>query len=295
MISAKYNNKITEDATGAGGFAKGRQLCARRIAIVGAGLMMAANAFGPGGHVLGSSALAQTIQEVSEPVRRVDLRASLLHAGSIGADVERVLGQPTVATDLGRPESGDIALVYASEPIRTRVVLTAGKVTSIALDVVYFDQAPLPPRARVIKATMLRDGVKALLGAPDANHRWMEAGREIEQMTFARAGEREFSVFLVDGLVVDTRPGNDTPSALASMLLPAAVSDASVGGELAVGLSPAQASPLLGARESTIRFVLKGRPVEQAVYHERDGSGMVTLTFIGGVLTSFRFWPSDEL
>jgi hypothetical protein len=275
--------------------AMGRQLYIRRIAIIGAGLVMAGSYFGTAGHGFGSNAPAQALQDVSKPAQRADLRAGLLHAGSTGADVERVLGHPTVATELGLPGSGDIALLYASEPIRTRVVLNEGRVTSIALDVVYVDQAPLPPRARVIKATMTRDGVTALLGAPDASHRWMEAGREIEQMTFARAGEREFSAFLVDGLVVAVRLGNEKPPGITSMLLPAGVPNTSVGGGLAIGLSPAQASQLLGARESTTHFALKGQPVEYALYHERDGSGLVTLTFIGGVLTAFATWPPDEL
>ena len=277
------------------GTAIGRQLYVRRIAIIGAGLVIGGSYFGTGGHGLGSSALAQTLQDVSKPARCADLHAGLLHAGSTGADVERALGHPTFATELGLPGSGDTALLYANEPIRTRVVLTEGRVKSIALDVVYIDQAPLPPRARVIKATTKRDGVTALLGTPDASHRWMEAEREIEQMTFARAGEREFSVFLVDSLVVDVRLGNEKPPGITSMLLPAAVPDTSVGGGLAIGLSPAQASPFLGARESTIHFALKGQPVEYAIYHERDGSGLVTLTFIGGVLTAFANWPPDEL
>jgi hypothetical protein len=218
------------------------------------------------------------------------LRASLLHAGSTGAEVERVLGKPTVAAELGAPGSGDMALVYASEPVRTRVVLTGSKVTSIALDVVYIDPMHLPMRARLIKATMVRDGVTSLLGVPAASQRWTEAGRDFEQMTFASIGEPEFSVFLVDGLVVDVMLGHDKPAGLGSLRLPAA----SVGPQLAIGESPAQAARFLGPVETTIHFVLRGEPVEYTTYRQHDETGLVTVTFMGGVLTAFHIWRTDE-
>ena len=262
---------------------------------IGAGLLFAASAFGAAGPMSASHALAQTAQEPRETVRRVGLRARLLHAGSTAAAVERVLGQPTVATDLGGPESGDAALLYAGEQVRTRVVLKADKVAAIALDVVYVDPARLPMRARVIKATMVRDGVTGLLGTPSADERWTDAGRAIEQMTFVSPGEPEFSVFLADGMVVDVRLGRERPQGIASMSLPAAATEASVASQLAIGLTPVQAAPLLGPMETSIHFALKGQPVEYATYRERDGKGLVTVTFIGGVSTAFTIWPPDEL
>jgi hypothetical protein len=233
--------------------------------------------------------------EVTETTRRVDLRASLLHAGSASTDVERMLGRPTGATDLGEPDSGDWALVYTNEPLRTRVVLTAGRITAIALDVAYVDPTPLPARARVIKATMTRQGVRGLLGTPDGDRQWMEAARNIEQMVFAQNGEPEFSVFLSDGLVVNVTPGRETPPGITSMLLPTAVPDASVGGQLAIGLSQTQVASLLGPAESTTQFTFKGEPVEYAIYHLRDRNTCVTVTFMGGVLTAFTYWTPDEL
>jgi hypothetical protein len=259
---------------------------------------LAANIIVPGEKSIASSASApaKTLEEeAGEHVRRIDVAASLLHAGSTRDDVERILGKPTVATELGRQQSGDAALTYAGEPIRTRVVLTAGTVTAITLDIVYVDQAQLPQRARVIKATMLRDGVTELLGPPNADQRWNDDGLKMEHMTFTPIGEPEFSVFLVDGLVVDVRPGHDTPEGLVSMQLPAAVPDDVVGNQLAIGLTPVQATPILGTLESSIRFALKAQPVEYARYHKRNGNGLVTVTFVGGILTAFTQWPADEL
>ena len=278
-------------------FANRRRLFVGMALVIGAGIAFAANAIGPGAHDSAPSAAASARAhggEAREPVHRHDLGASLLHAGSTRADVERVLGQPTSATDLGGPQDGDAALLYASQPIRTRVVLTAGEVTSIALDIVYFDQAQLPLPARLIKATMLRDGVTGLLGLPKTDRRWNEAGRDIEQMTFTVTGVPEFSVFLADGLVVDIEPGHDEPQGLVSIQLPAAVPDVAVS-KLAIGLTPVQVDRLLGAPQSIIRFALKGQPVENATYNDRDGNGLVTATFIGDVLTAFTRWPAEEL
>ena len=243
------------------------------------------------GSILGRHVIAETDQP---SIRRADLRVSLLHAGSTGADVEQILGQPARATELDG-EIGNTALLYNTQDIRTRVVLSDNRVTAIALDPVYVDPAPLPARARLIKATMVRDGVAGLLGLPDSDQRWSQAGCDIEQMTFTRRGEPEFSVFLADGLVVDVRPGHDKPQGLTALLLPAPVADSAVGSDLAIGLTPAQAAPLLGVLESAVRFALKGQPVEYASYHQRDGNGRVTATFIGGVLTAFTMWPAGEL
>jgi hypothetical protein len=261
---------------------------------IGAGLLLVASSFGAAGPMSAAHAFAQAAKE-TDSIRRVDLPVRLLHAGSTAADVERVLGQPSVTADLGEPGSGDAALLYAEEPVRTRVVLKAGRVAAIALDIVFIDPASLPSRARVIKATMVRDGVTGLLGTPSVDQRWTDTGRAIEQMTFIRPGEPEFSVFLADGLVVDVRLGRERPSGMASMSLPAAAAHASVTNQLAIGLTPVQAAPLLGPLETSIHFVLKGQPVEYATYRERDGRGLVTVTFMGGVSTAFTIWPPDEL
>lgn len=224
-----------------------------------------------------------------------NMQVGLLHAGSTDIDVRRVLGQPTLATELSTPEDSDVALLYAAGPVRTHVVLQSGKVTGIGLDVVYIDPEPLPERARLIKATMVHDGVIILLGVPVEEHQWTEDGHDIDQMTYFHAGEPEFTAFLVDNLVVDVRLGHDKPDGLLSMMLPEPILDASVGSQLTIGMSSAQASPLLGPVESTISFTLKGQPVEYASYRERDGNGLVTVTFIGGVLTAFRTWPASVL
>jgi hypothetical protein len=128
----------------------------------------------------------------------------VLHAGATAADVERVLGPPSVAIELDSSKSGNTELIY-DEPLRTQVVFTRGAVTEITLDLAHFDPKPLPGRARVVKPKMVRDGVVGLLGRPDRDNQWTESGLKIEQMLFSALDEPEFSVILADDLIVDVR------------------------------------------------------------------------------------------
>jgi uncharacterized integral membrane protein (TIGR00698 family) len=203
-----------------------------------AGLILATSVL-RSGPAIASPTAARTAMGASQTVQRIELDAERVHAGSIAADIERLLGQPTLAIALGVPGSSNVALFHCREPVRTRVILDAGRVTSVALDLLYIDPAPLPTRAGVIKPTMPRDTVTRLVGVPTAEEGRTQAGLDLERLTFARAEEPEFSVFLVGGLVVDVRLGRERPPGLVSVTLPVA----STGGELAVGLDGAQVAP----------------------------------------------------
>jgi hypothetical protein len=225
-------------------------------------------------------------------LQRIELRVSLLRAGAEAADVERVLGRPTTTTVIEDSPGGRRVLVYAEAPVRTQVLLTDGRVTAIALDLPHIDITLLPAPARMVKPMMMRAGVLALLGRPNADERWTVSGRAIEQMKFARADHADFSVFLADGLVVDVRPGAERPPNILHVVLPAAIPDASVGSDLSIGLNPNQAARLLGpAAWAATTSTFKGQPVLHATHFERDGHRLVSLTFTGGALTAFAIWP----
>jgi hypothetical protein len=259
---------------------------------------MAAGVFVANAHGFGTPALAQTEPVQNENsmrpvVQRLVLPASLLHAGATREEVASLLGPATSVTELDPPAHGNAVLLYANAPLRTRVVLTEGRVSEITLDPVYFDVAPLPARTRAVKARMIRGGVVSLLGSPDADHRWVEAGLTLEQMTFARPTEPEFSVYLANDLVVDMRLGHETPSGISSMSLPAPAPDDRDAKDLAIGQSPAQAAARLGPPVSVIHSALKGQSVVYAQYRGRDGGGLISVTFTGEVLTAFKIWPPD--
>jgi len=223
-------------------------------------------------------------------VHRMDMPAGQLHAGAGAAEVERVLSRPSEGL------AGDnLTLVYADEPVRTSVTMSGGRVTAIALDLLYIDTAVLPAHARMVKPTMRRAGVLALLGKPDADEKWTESGIAIEQMLYAR-GESNFSVFIAEGMVVDVKPGAEKPLEIEHVILPATIPDDSVGTDLSIGLNPKQAASLLGpAAWVPITSTFKGQPVLYATYHERDGHRLISITFTGGTLTAFSIWSPDTI
>jgi hypothetical protein len=243
------------------------------------------------GQQAGFASAASPEGVAGDVLQRIDLRVSLLHAGAEAADVERVLGRPTTTTVVEESPSDKRVLVYAEEPIRTQVLLAGGRVTAIALDLPHIDITLLPAHARMVKPMMVRAGVLALLGRPTADERWTVSGLALEQMMFARDGEADFSVFLVDALVVDVRPGAERPPSILHVVLPTAIPDASVGSDLSIGLNPNQAAPLLGPTAwAATTSTFKGQPVLHATHFERDGHRLVSLTFTGGVLTAFAIW-----
>jgi outer membrane protein assembly factor BamE (lipoprotein component of BamABCDE complex) len=228
-------------------------------------------------------------------VERINMRVSQLHAGADAAEVARVLGRPTTSTLPGGSEGTNLALRYAEEPVQTHVTLTGGRVTAIALDLLYIDIPSLPASARMLKPTMARGAVLALLGRPKTDETWMASDLKIEQMIYAQASEPNFSVFLSDGLVIDVRAGAAKPPHIEHIVLPAAVPDALIGPGLSIGLNPKQAAVFLGRLIwEPITSALKGQPTLYATYQERDGPRYASLTFTGGTLTAFSIWSPDS-
>lgn len=194
-------------------------------------------------------------------VRRSPMPVGLLHGGSVAAEVERVMGRPTTSTVLD-PLGVDRSLIYVDETGRTEVTLTAGHVTALALDPLPINSGTLPTRARMVKAMMHRSGVLALLGKPDEDQKGAASGLETERMLFRGKDGSSFSVLLAGGLVVDVTSGKTKAFGIRSLVLPTAIPDASVGGDLRIGMSPKQVDELLGQRVYLpITSTLEGLPV----------------------------------
>jgi outer membrane protein assembly factor BamE (lipoprotein component of BamABCDE complex) len=230
---------------------------------------------------------------IGSSVARTGMRVSLLRAGASIAEVEQVLGQPTVTSRFDQAGGDKRVLVYGDEPVRTHVTAELGRVTEIGLDFVSIDKSRLPERARMILPMMTRGGLLSLLGRPSRVESWPASGMSIEQMLFALPNVPEFSVFLADGLVVDVRNGTERPADLGRVVLPTAIPDASAGADLRIGMTPAAAATAVGREVRAVTSLFKGQPVVYADHVARDGNGLVSLTFTGGVLTAFAVWPSD--
>jgi hypothetical protein len=138
---------------------------------------------------------------------RRSMRVSSIRAGESAAEVEQVLGRPTIASRFDESSGDNRVLVYTSEPVRTSVTVTLGRVTEVRLDLISIDKSLLPACARTILPLMTRGGLLSLLGSPSKIARWIASGLEIEQMMFAGPDEQVFSVFLAMGLLWTSSPG----------------------------------------------------------------------------------------
>ena len=225
-------------------------------------------------------------------VERVNMRVSQLEAGADVDDVERILGRPTTMERFDEASGDNRALIYADQPVRTRITIKGGRVTEIALDLAHIDETALPTHGRMVQSTMTRGGLLALLGKPIKVDKWTESGLEIEQMAFKPAGERDFSVFLVGGVVVDVRPGAERPSGIARVVLPAPILDTPAEADLRIGMTPQQAAHVLGEELWRTTYSFKGQTAVYAVYQTTDGHGRISVTFARDTLTAFVFWPA---
>lgn len=223
---------------------------------------------------------------------RRSMRVSSIRAGDSAAEVEQVLGRPTIASRFDDSSGDNRVLVYTSEPVRTSVTVTLGRVTEVRLDLISIDKSLLPACARTILPLMTRGGLLSLLGSPSETVRWIASDLEIEQMVFARPDERVFSVFLAGGNVVDVKPGSDRPTDIGRLILPATIPDTSAGTDLRIGMTPTAAAAAVGHQVRTATFSFKSQQVVYSDNATRDGHDLVSLTFTGGVLTAFSFWPS---
>jgi hypothetical protein len=109
-------------------------------------------------------------------------------------------------------------------------------------------------------------------------------------MMFKGTDQTAFGVLLAGGLVVDVTFDNKKTPGIRPFMLPVAVPDTSVGTDLRIGLSPKQAESLLGPTVYLpINSTLEGQPLT------RGGCGVVSLTFMGELLTAFTIWSPEAV
>ena len=98
------------------------------------------------------------------------------------------------------------------------------------------------------------------------------------------------------GLVVDVTSGHAKAFGLRPLVLPTAIPDASVGGDLRIGMSPKQADGLLGFPVYLpTTSTLEGLPVLNETRFIRGGCRVVSLKFVGGALTAFTIWSPEAV
>jgi hypothetical protein len=230
-------------------------------------------------------------------VDHIGARATLLYWGMPVADVERIMGMPAQVEVAGGEGSSVRILKYPAEPIGTTVTITDDKLSGVALDIAGINDRTLPTFSRVAWLGMSRTSVLRMLGTPTEDHLLDGYGMTVEQVIFARPGEPDVSIFLIDGRVATKKAGRSFPSDILGFALPLApdpgdneiddVADWPKERRVAVGMRESEVQQLLGAPKLHVDYTFKGRPAEYAIYETSPGKSFGRFTFIDGVLTEF--------
>jgi hypothetical protein len=226
------------------------------------------------------------------PPPRVDfvpLRASQLHLGMAPNEVARIMGDAT-QTKTFRGDNADIRILeFPAMPIATKVTLTGGKVSGVALDITG-DDGGLPAFSRRAWTGMHSVAVGYLLGTPSEIRHHTFSGSELEQRIFQRPGEPTVSVFLINDHVVAKRLGRAVPVDIFRVTLPLppdSRAEEPIEGLAMVGMAAGDVRALYGAVKRQVGYSFKGQPAEHVIYETRAGGSFASFTFVGGALTEF--------
>ena len=230
-------------------------------------------------------------------VERVAVRATLLHWGMPGADVERIMGAPAEVQVYNSGGGNVRVLAYPTEPIATRVSICDGQLCAVRLDVAGIDDRVLPPYTRRAWLGMDRGSVLRTLGAPAEVRSFDRYGMHLEHMLFERPGQPDVGVLFIGGRVAAKRVGKSLPADILRLVLPLPAdpvdeeTDAQNGARterhVRVGMTMSEAQALLGAPKIWVDSTFKGWPVAYAVYQTSANGSFGSFTFIDGVLTEF--------
>jgi hypothetical protein len=228
-------------------------------------------------------------------VAHVPVQATLLHWGMSQADIAGVMGASSqvIADDEGTVR----VLKYSAEPIATTVTITGGRLSGVTIDIAGIDDPALPNFARSAWLGMNRASVLRILGTPVENHRRDCDGMNVEQMIFERSGERDVSVFLVDGRVAAKKVGRLFPADVLGFALPLAPNFADdESGETAdwppkqpvsVGTTESELRAHFGAPEMEVHYTFRGHAAENTIYETSPGKSFGRFTLIEGVVVDF--------
>jgi hypothetical protein len=238
-------------------------------------------------------------QDILLPPRvgHVDARATALHWGMAGADVERIMGPPAELKDYDGLSGHVRVLTYPAEPIATKVSICDQQVCAVRFDIAGVDDSTLPLHSRQVWQGMDRATVLRLLGAPADLHLYDRYDMRLEHAIFERAGQSDLSVFFIDGRVAAKRRGRDLPPDLLRVALPRSndakreETNAQSGGpgvrQVRVGMLLPEVQALFGAPKLLVHSTFKGRPVEYAIYQNDPSGAFGSFTFIDSILTEF--------
>jgi hypothetical protein len=245
--------------------------------------------------------LAQTMQQealLPPHVERISVRASLVYWGMAALDVERVMGR-SAEVEAYEGTAGNVRVLrYRSEPISTKVSLSDGKVSGVALDIAGNDERALPSYSRSAWPGMHRSMVVKLLGGPAEDRLYDRFGMKLEHMIFERPGQPDVSVFLIGERVVSKKIGRDLSPDVLGFSLPLAFDPAGEETDtrgvkhnreqIRVGIMVRHVQAMFGTPKLLVPYIFKGHPAEYGVYETAPDGSFGRFTFIDDVLCEFE-------
>ena len=240
---------------------------------------------------------AQRDQLLPPRVVRVATRATQLYWGMPEAELQRIMG---VAADTAAYEDsgGKVGVLrYRLEPIPTKITISDGKVSGVALDIAGIDERALPTYGRSAWRGMHRTAVLRMMGTPAEDSFHDTFGMKLEHMIFERSGQADLSIFLINERVVAKKVGRALPLDILSFALPLTQDgageaiDASEGEpgseQIRVGMKVRDVQAPFGPPKFLVPYTFKGRPAEYGVYEIGKGGSAGCFTFIDDVLVEF--------
>lgn len=218
----------------------------------------------------------------------VPVRASRLHLGMTSSEVARIMGNALQSK--ADADVGVSVIDFAAEAIATKVTMTGGKLSGVALDIAKIDDHRLPAFGRLVWPGMSSASVRYLLGTPSDVRTYTFFGIKLDELIFRRPSEPDVSVFFVADRVVSEQVGADVPVDVFRVVLPSSLdttSEEEDEGFVLVGMKASDVKARYGAMYLDVNYTFNGQPAEHAIYETHSGRSFTELTFVGGVLTEF--------
>jgi hypothetical protein len=123
-----------------------------------------------------------------------------------------------------------------------------------------------------------------VLGAPGEDRFRESFGMKLEHMIFARAGQADLTVVLIDDRVVTRNAGRALPSDIFSLSLPLTRGEPDKAiarprsTRIHLGISMADTQALFGAPKHSVPYTFNGQPAEYRIYETVGTDHSVTLT-----------------
>jgi hypothetical protein len=217
------------------------------------------------------------------------IAADQLRLGMTELDVIGIMGEPTKVTDYVAGGIDKRRLEYQGS-IPGKVTLSAGRTTGVALDVLRMEKGNLPSFSQKARPGMASAAVRQALGAPSEICHHGFFGIKLDQWVYARPGEEEASLFLVDDRVVAKAGGRRVPQDIFEIRLPARSGPAkttALAGP-SIGMTIDDVRKLFGGVKLRVDYVLNGQSASRMIIETRNKGSFVAFNFVDDRLIAFE-------